>query len=283
MSVKPKILGVDGNWILHRVFHTTTYETSDKGRAIAYNFLSRVCLDAIAVKATHLLVAFDGSSVFRYDLYPEYKGQRGDNSEVYAFLPEVKRLLKAAGITVIHRKKFESDDVLRSLAEAYPYDVASVVLGTRDKDAYQGLREGVQLYDSSYRVRGELRPRFVSAADVLDIFGVPAGRPALEYQILFGDGTDNVPHLMGAATAKKGLLKWGSIKAWCKGDPKMAAWFRENRDRLVLNRSLVELRADVALPELEDLLVGPPSDVKAMPKPWHAMNDMMHPKSKGLF
>ena len=274
---KPRrIFAVDGNLYLHRVFHTVTYETEDKNRAIAWSFLGRVLQDAIAVRAQKIVVVFDGSEIFRYAIYEKYKGERGDNSEVYAALPEVKRVLREACIPVIQRKRFEADDVLCALAHLFSPD-HDVVIGARDKDTYQYLKPGVRLYDSAYRVKGELQPRYVTHEDVLTLMGVPAHQ-ALAYQCLVGDGTDGVPSVVGPATAKKGLAKWGTLREFIANDEHLQTKIKA----LKFNRKLVELRRD-SLPEARPDLDFKASPSDRMPAKYHAWASIAAPRSKGLF
>ena len=272
---RPILYAVDGNWILHRVFHTVTYATEDKNRAIAWSFLHRVCQDALAVRAQKLVVAFDGSDIFRYHIYPQYKGERGSNAEVYESLPEVKKVLKEARITVIHRRKYEADDVLCTLAAMFEPD-HDVVIGTKDKDSYQYLKSGVRLYDSSYRVKGELAPRYVKHTDVEELMGVPHTQ-ALAYQCLIGDGIDGVPSVLSKGEAKKGLAKWGTLKKFIANDKRL----QENLAALSLNRDLVQLRTD-ALPEVPDLTFKKSSSDR-MPKVYFAWARVAAPVSRGLF
>ena len=269
------ISGIDGNWVLHRIFYTQR-PTPNFSQAIAYRFLQKICSDSLAAKSTHLVCVFDGSEVFRYDIFPEYKAQRGDNSKVYEHLPFLRKYLRSAGIHVVQRKKFEGDDVLCALANRYGDD-HKVVIHTRDKDSYQYLRPNVTLYDSSFKPH----PRVVTHKMVPELTGLPP-RLMIQYQALVGDGVDNVPKLLTPAPAKKGLLAHGSISAWAKEDKVFRKLVKANRAKLMLNRELVTLRADSLSPDFELQAITKYART-GLPSSYYDLVDRMNPKTKALF
>lgn len=269
-----RTLAVDGNWVLHRIFYTTTYAVKDLSASIAWNFLNRICIDALAVKASSIIVAFDGFDVFRYHVYSQYKGNRGDNSDVYAHLDKTKEFVRSAGIQVIHKPSYEADDISCSLASV----TDNLVIATKDKDTYQCLRPGVSLYDSSFRVNGQLRPRFVHDSDVKTLTGL-SPKQFHAYQVLIGDGIDNVPRLMSPAKAKAGIKTWGTFSKWCANDKEIRNWAAKNRKALALNHKLVTLVSDLQLKIKPMKLVTEGS----WPRAYSTFVDVLNPRSRGLF
>lgn len=273
------IVGVDGNWILHRAYFTTPDHVQDRGRVICKKFVSMVCKDALANKATEILVAFDGARIFRYKLYPEYKANRGGDhdSTPYDYLEGLQAYLGELGIASLQVTQYEADDILCSLAHnvaASSTGPTYTVMLAKDKDAYQYIGERVFLYDSSAKPE----PKFIKAWDVERRMGLHPSQ-CLDYQTLVGDKIDNIPQLVSPAKALQGLQQWGTLKAWLKGDPVLRKNLSERKDELTLNRKLVSLVADIE---------------KAVPrKPVWADNtevtsyvqwkDFCNPKSKGLF
>lgn len=233
-----RILGVDGNWYLHRVVHTQQFEPEDEAASQARRFLGMICKDAGAVRAKRIFVAFDGWAIFRYKLYKLYKGNRGNEgpSGVYDHLDFLKGYLFAAGIPFVHEKLYEADDWLCSLAATYE----DVVIGCGDKDAWQYVRPGMCLYNSASKPE----PTKIRCADVTDKIGLFAHQ-CVDYQTLIGDKIDNVPQLLGPAKAQAGLHQWGTINAWAAADPGFRKWARRNVEALSLNRKLVKLRPDL--------------------------------------
>lgn len=286
-----RVFVVDGNWYLHRCFFTlkTSRPYED---VLPYNFLRLVCKDATILRATHLLVAFDGPNVFRYKLFPGYKASRDkevvvsetDHEEqgrdVYQYLPATRALLERAGIQWIQSSKHEADDVLASAARQYSVlpEVAQVIMGSQDKDGYQSLIAKVIAYSSS-----EEPARKITAEWASKKLGVKIDQMVM-YQTLIGDRIDDIPTLLGPSKAKAACVKWGSFKNWhAKGSPDDIKWLRQNMIALRLNRKLVEMVTDIGLPDLKSLVVPKQDLGESMPPSWHSYQTLLYPKIKSLF
>lgn len=281
-----RIFVVDGNWYLHRCFFTLK-SSRPMEDVLPENFLSLVLKDACAVKASHLLVAFDGHAIFRYKVYPEYKANRtekkgsGDEEperNIYSCLPNLRELMARCGIAFIQKKQYEADDVWASAADQYSALGHEVIGGSKDKDGYQVLGPKVRLYDSTAKPN----PRFITEEKAEKHKGVKVSQMVM-FQTLIGDPIDNIPQILTPGEAKKVIKTWGTIKAWfAKADPKTKRWLRANQVKLSINRQLVELKRDLSLPEVEALKVAKAS-LKDMPKSWYVYQDFVWPKTKGLF
>lgn len=275
MSLAKRVttLGVDGNWVLHRAFHPQG-KSSDPGATIRRVFVSMVCKDALTVKATRLLVGFDGARIFRYKLYEEYKANRGGSDGVspYDYLDGLCEYLEYLGMPYIQNHKVEADDVMCSLASQVD---TPVVVSTKDKDSYQFVRPNVRLIDSSAKPE----PVLTSYKQVEAKFGVPP-ELCVDLQTLTGDRIDNIPTLMARAAALKGLRKWGSIVKWAAKDTEFRKFAKANVDALNLNRKLVRLLPDLKLPETA-IKWNKTND--GVPNSYIALRDFANPKSKGLF
>ena len=289
-----KIFGVDGNWYLHRVFHTQSKDAKDVASAMAYRFISLVCKDALAVKAQKILVAFDGPNVFRYSLSKDYKATRKTDAQdldlineregmisesgPYDHLDTVLEMTASLGIPVVQYSQFEADDVLCSLAERN----ANVVVGCNDKDAFQYMRpHGLAFYNSAIKLNGKHMPKTVVYKDIESKMGV-VPEQCLDLQTLIGDGVDNIPQIMPKAKAIKGIKKWGSIKNWLANDPEFTKLMRKNKSTLVLNRKLVALKSDIPIDEVPNIR-WVKTDPTKLPGPYIQLKDFCNPKSKGLF
>lgn len=270
-----KTFAVDGNWYLHRIWHTQPDAAKDLTNLLTRRFLGLICRDAMATKRDNLVVAFDGDKVFRFDIYPGYKGERGEGSKVYDYLDALTTYLAAAGIQVIHLQKYEADDVLCTIAAQGP-----VVIGARDKDAYQYLDAGIELYDSSFKVSGKPSPKFIRHRDIPSLLGGLSARQSLDYQTLIGDKIDCVPQIVTPAKARKGLLKHGSLQAWLSNDAEFKAELKAVKDKLTLNRKLVKLVADLPI-KVKPIKWN--SDLERFPQAYADYKAFCNPKSKGLF
>lgn len=273
-------IGVDGNWVMHRAFFTTPDTAQDMGATLCSKFVSMICKDALATKATRIVVAFDGDKIFRYSIWPEYKANRGpsdvddgDSGSVYDHLGRLKSHLEKLGIHWVQELEYEADDVLASLAKATD-DEDSLVVATKDKDAYQYLQSNVRLYDSSMKPN----PVYVTERDVFKKLGVTCTQ-CVDYQTLIGDKIDNVPRLVGESKARKGLEAYGTLKNWLAEDVSLRKTLSNHKAQLALNRKLVKLVTNI--------------EVTACPVKWYAGSDVptsyiqwrdfCNPKSKGLF
>lgn len=288
---KARIFFVDANWYLHRTYFIMRTRTSRPlEEVLPHSFLSMVLKDAVAVKATHILIAFDGSSVFRYDIYPDYKRSRSDKSkvekeeegyqDVYASLPNIRKLCAKIGVTLVQHKKYEADDFWASAAHQYSALGYDVVGGGKDKDGFQCLKKGVRLYDSSAKPE----PKYMTAEKAEKLKGVPISKMIM-LQTLLGDAIDDIPQVLSLAKAKAVCNKYKSVKDWMeKADKETRRFILANQAKLILNNKLVTLRTDLALPDPEALKPAKNRhDDLNLSKWWYAHQDLCWPKTKGLF
>lgn len=279
-----KVFAVDGNWYLHRVFHTA--HTHDN---LPQRFLQMICRDALDARCTTLMVAFDGARVFRHKLYSQYKASRKQDKEArlipdgaveegspYLHLPAVCAYLGLHGVPNVQYDLYEADDVLTSVAHAYP----GTVIGSRDKDLYQALVTGAVLFDSSAKKDGVRAPVVMHAADVERKLGVLIHQ-TVDYQTLIGDGIDDIPRVMTPKQAVAGLKLHDNINAWAAADADARKLFKARKAELVLNRKLVRLVTDI--PVRCTPIQWAVSAAAKTPSSYIALRDFCQPKSKGLF
>lgn len=298
---KQRIFVVDTNWYLWRAFYTLRTNRPVE-EALPHHLLSMVCKDAQHVRADYVLCGFDGPKVFRYEIFPGYKGERAEKKKsghlsdeqqtgvqgsAYDYLPNIYQFFSEARIAYFQPRKREADDVCKSIALAYCADY-DIVCGAQDKDHYQYLKEGIRLFDSSHKNKaGERDPIYITHEDVPKLFGVRADQ-MIQYQVLHGDKADSIPRIGGLEPLqiKKGLQKYDNMARWYKEDEEIRPIFDANREYIKRNRKLVTLTED-ALPPSKPSEWRPPkakSDIhSSLPKAFHGWYDMLYPKSKGLF
>ena len=160
------------------------------------------------------IVLWDGRAQFRFDLYPEYKGNR-DPSDLKAeqhrqayqkqvpFLRKALELLSVAQVLHLLR---EADDLAAYLSDKYASMGYRVTLVSGDKDWIQLVKPGVTWYDP-------IVDRKVTSDTLLDMTGYATVEAFVDGKALNQDISDNIPGIedMGPKTAQLFLAKWGSV------------------------------------------------------------------------
>lgn len=296
----PVVAAFDGNWYLNRAWHVVDVSDPNVGARLAYLVTAMILKDALALKARHIIVAWDGDSVFRYKLNPRYKiNRRGGSKDlkdgtlgkdktktanpVYEHLPQVKEYMDAIGVPMVQLKKYEADDILACCARLGKQGYR-VYIASKDKDLYQVLTKYVSLYIADRKVDGKPSPMVLTNTMAEEIKGVPCSR-MVDYQTILGDSIDNVIGLqsVGPVRAKKIVREFVSIDLWIEsltGDERTSV--EAARERLRINRKLVRLDRKCWDPDPATMIM-PKRKVPGYPKSYSAYIDFLYPKSRGLF
>ncbi|MBI5866390.1 MAG: DNA polymerase I, partial [Planctomycetes bacterium] len=242
---------IDGHAQVYRAyfapFGNLSSPTGEPTRAV--HVFSQMILNLLRDRRPdYLAVVFDVSdeTVFRKDIYPEYKAHRDPPPED---LPRqarrIEQILRAAGIPILSLNRFEADDVLATLAQRLAGPDLDVYFVSKDKDLEQLLNEHVNLYDPG-------KDQVISPATLLELKGWTP-QQAVEAQCLMGDPVDNVPGVrgIGEKTAAKLIQKYGSANAVIQNAHELTPKQRDNvlafAPQLEITRQLVTLRRDVPI------------------------------------
>jgi len=179
-------------------------------------FLKSIGYAIKMLNPTKVVVVFDGvgGSNARRNLYPEYKTNRhasrmtnysiftSKEEETESINNQMARLiqyLKCLPITVVSIDGLEADDIIGYLTNKFQsYDeTENVTIMSADKDFLQLISEKVQVYSP-------VKKKIYKPKDVLEEFGVSCYN-FLNYKILMGDQSDNIPGISGLGPKK--LLK----------------------------------------------------------------------------
>ena len=258
---------------MHRVYFILKGKSENLERSLPYSFLRLVARDALSVRASHLLIAFDGDSVFRYKLYAKYKANRNDGNEagesggkdIYAYLPSLLRYLEAAKVPFVQMRKYEADDILASVATHLGKD-NRVILGTRDKDQHQVLGTNVSQYVSTGKT-----PFYIREDDVLKKTKLKSCRQFVDYQTILGDAIDGIHGIKGMTPLKtaKLLNEYGSLKKFLNS-PLGKDWV-PHLELLRRNRKLVKLVTDCYQPDLDELRLVKPKNSDNLPPAYNEL------------
>jgi DNA polymerase-1 len=179
-------------------------------------FLKSIGYAIKMLNPTKVIIVFDGvgGSNARRNLYPEYKANRHMNrmtnysifsskeEETESINNQMARLiqyLKCLPVTVISIDGLEADDIIGYLSNKFQVynETTSVTIMSADKDFLQLISNKVQVYSP-------VKKKVYKPKDVLEEFGVSSYN-FLNYKILMGDQSDNVPGISGLGPVK--LLK----------------------------------------------------------------------------
>jgi len=232
-----KVLVVDGNNIAVRALYAAKGKMSNDegvptgGLLLFVNMLSKSVRD---IKPTRLVVCFDGGrSIYRTDIYPDYKSSRGDTVSIpHDSFNLIERFLDLCGIAHLRRPGVEADDLV-AWYWGHQDIPGRLVIFSGDKDF-------LQLIDTQTTVH-------TPTGEVWDTERVRRERGCEPHQItlvmaLTGDKVDGIPGVfrVGPVTAVKLLRKyaWNLPALLNSGEPKIEGY----QDDILRNLELVNLR-----------------------------------------
>jgi len=213
------------------------------------------------VRPENVVVVFDAARKgnFRNQLYAEYKANRPDPPEELGLqMPYFEKIVRAMNWPVITAPGVEADDVIATLVERAKERGWEVVIYSADKDLMQLIGPGVTMIDA-------LRQTLFSREEVEKKFGVGPEQVA-DWLALVGDTSDNIPGIpgVGGKTAAILLQQYGSLEAMIQANPvvprikvKQPFGDPELLARIRVSRQLVELKRDVEVPSIDDLVAKP--------------------------
>jgi DNA polymerase-1 len=265
-SPKPTLLLIDGHSLAFRAFYALSpdsFKTSDGQHTNAvHGFISMMLNILQAEQPTHLAVAFDLSrSSFRTELYPAYKGTRGETPPEFNGQTELlTEALAAMNIVTLTKVNYEADDILATLSQVGHDAGFDVYVVSGDRDTFQLISERTTIL---YPVKGVMNLARMNDEAVYEKYGVHANQYS-DLAALVGETSDNLPGIpgVGPKTAAKWLQEYGSLEAiLANADAiggKVGESLRENREEAVRNRKLNRLLRDLELPvTLDQLVLGP--------------------------
>jgi len=241
-------------------------------------FLKSVGYAIRMVDPTKVVIVFDGvgGSNARRNLYPEYKTNRNasrmtnysifssKDEETESINNQMSRLiqyLQCLPVTVISIDGLEADDIIGYLAnkfQAYE-ETAKVTIMSADKDFLQLVSDKVHCYSPT-------KKKIYTPKDILEEYGVSSNN-FLNYKILMGDQSDNIPGISGLGPKK--LIKLfpelgndvnvtlESIiekSAELVNENKLYFSVVERRHQLFINQQLMSLNGSFLSPENKQLV-----------------------------
>ena len=254
--MKKKLLLIDGHNLLFQMFFGMPARIIGRdGISVsgAVGFIGALGKIIRMVSPTHVAIIFDSETHNpRYDLLPEYKGNRPDYSELsdeenpFTQLPYIYRALDEMGIRHTEAVNCECDDIIASYALTGDGE-CEVVISSYDSDYFQLISDKVTVL----RYRGD--STVVCDAEFVKAKFATHPSTYADCKALFGDTADNVKGLrgIGPKTAARIIGEYGPLDRILEN----TSVIREEKHRLliegereVLKRNLELIRLDAHAP-----------------------------------
>lgn len=206
----------------------------------------------------------EGGSIYRKELYPEYKAQRPPTPPEFAIQKKLlPKVLDAFGQYWIKKEGVEADDVISTLAHKHAERGDLVVVITPDKDLLQLVEDGrILIARPSKDAQGKRIHDYMDENAVFQKMGVrPDQIPDL--LALMDDSADNLKgvHKCGPKTAAKWLEEFGDLPTLMTHastiSGKIGDQLREALPRLPLMQKLTMVLRDVEGVECLDEPLSP--------------------------
>jgi DNA polymerase-1 len=254
--MKPKkLILFDASGYLHRAYHAIPPLSTSKGEPVnaIYGFCRMISKVLKEDTPDFVGVCFDTAApTFRHEQSVEYKATRSETDDaLLKQLPVAEDLVAAWGLPGLKKDGFEADDVIATLAVAAEKAGMDVLILSGDKDILQLVSERVHVRDEIKRI--EFGP-----TQVRDRYGF-APSQLVDYLCLLGDKIDNVPGVPGVGdkTASKLIAAHGSLEGIYEhldaNPPSLKEKLLAHKDRVFSNRSMINLKTDVPVMDVEKL------------------------------
>ncbi|QSR84220.1 5'-3' exonuclease H3TH domain-containing protein [Methylacidimicrobium sp. B4] len=257
-----RLLLVDGSYYAYRSFYAMPALQTSSGQPTNALYGLIMVLRRMLADLRPTLVGWavdDGLCAERVALCPEYKANRPAVPEALSVqLDQVEELMAALGLPVLRVAGEEADDVMASYTAAARQE-GEVVLATNDKDLLALVSPRVAVYQTNGKGF-----HLLTEEEVTEKWGVaPAQIPDL--LALIGDSVDNIAGVpgVGKVTAAQWLRRYGSLEELLRAAPQASGARLQQlsgaqRERVLRNRRMIELRTNLPLPiPLKELTIRP--------------------------
>ncbi|WP_040208485.1 5'-3' exonuclease [Neobacillus jeddahensis] len=245
---------VDGMALLFRAFYATAvtgqFMINSKGIPTngIHGFVKHLFTAVSSFKPTHLAVCWDmGSKTFRTELFPDYKGNRGEAPvELIPQFDLVKDVVSSFDIPNIGLAGYEADDCIGTIAQQMK-EFAHVSILTGDQDILQLLDESISVI---LLKKGYGNYLVHTPQTFFEEKGI-SPRQMIDLKALMGDTSDNYPGVrgIGEKTALKLLQEFEHIEGILTNLDSLSksnkTKIEKDLDMLHLSRTLAEIKCDV--------------------------------------
>lgn len=212
---------VDGQNLAVRIWKGMPELNTSKGQPIhvVFGVLKNIRMAIELFKADRVIVAWDGSPVYRRAIFSGYKQKRRQAKEEYSELEELsyqnfklqveqlKQMLPSFGVIQLFQEETEADDLISLSTRSDNY---SIIL-SEDKDFIQLVSKNVTLYRPISQILYNPGTLWAHAH-------FHTTQQYLNYRVLSGDTSDEIPGVPGFGAGGSGLGKRASELIWQYND-----------------------------------------------------------------
>ena len=246
---KKVILGIDFNNIFFSSFYGQPLINQHGENVNAINgFFFRLKIMKEVWNPDYLFMANDmgRDKTFRRKMYQPYKAHRkAMDPDVINQIKHGYHLTALLGFPMIGNELYEADDILGMVSRFATEKDMIMVIASTDKDLYQLINDNVYIYS----------PRRKEVIDLEYMSREYKLTPAqwIEYKMLLGDKSDNVPGVdfVGPATALKLMQRYHSIDNIYQNlrylQPQLQDGLLVAKEHLPFARSLITVLTDYTL------------------------------------
>ncbi len=212
--MQPRLFILDANALLHRAWHALPPLTAPDGTIVnaVYGVLMAVLKVLERDRPEAFVACWDTAApTFRHEAFEAYKAQRERQAdELYAQIPLLQEGLGLLGVPSLEQDGFEADDLIGTLAKQAAAQDWAVTIFTGDRDLLQTITPDVtvQLFK-----KGMTDLQAVTPETMKILFGLTPAQ-MIDYKILRGDTSDNIPGVKGIGEkgAKELLERFGTVE-----------------------------------------------------------------------
>jgi len=252
-----RLLILDANSILHRVYHALPPLTTKKGELVnaIYGFLLVLFRVIKEFKPDYVCACFDfPAKTFRHEKFKEYKAQRPPcPKDLASQIPKLKEILEAFKIPFFEKEGYEADDLIGTIVSKCQRVEKIIVSG--DLDNLQLISKETKVFVLS----GVKKSILYDEKEVEKKYQGLKPEQIPDLKALVGDPSDNIPGApgLGEKTAIKLLLKFKNLEKLYEevkknsknilSDFKLKEILLRYENQIFSSKSLTQIKRDVPI------------------------------------
>jgi len=208
---------IDGNSIAHASHNSPKLTVGSFETQAIFGMLKTLRAMKRDYPGWNFIVLWDGRAEWRFDLLPEYKGNRvakndieeKDKAAFKAQSPFIRKALSLLGVRQLLVATAEADDMAGILSQRLSASGNLVVLMSGDKDWIQLVNPRVKWFDP-------IRNREVTEANFFEFTGYRDPQAFIDGKALTGDSSDNISGVggIGEMGAPEFVAEFGSVQSF---------------------------------------------------------------------